>query len=98
MQHISVRYVNTILKNYLEEWFAPSIEYKIQHHVKPIEKLKYMLPVDKIAQEIAFPDTQNVWNPKFPEQSTRRVNFMITIAKNAECAQSLKENSESRGA
>ncbi|MGC8514782.1 MAG: hypothetical protein ACP5OC_01435 [Thermoplasmata archaeon] len=34
IQRISVRYVNAIWKNYLEEWFAPSIQYKIQFHVK----------------------------------------------------------------
>jgi hypothetical protein len=61
-----VRYVNTIWKNYLKEWFAPSIEYKLQRHLKPIEKLKYMLPVSKTVQEIAFPETQKV---RYPEIS-----------------------------
>jgi hypothetical protein len=64
MQRISVLYVDTIWKKYLEEWFDPSIKYKIQHHFKPVEKLKYMRPVNKIFQEIAFQDTQNARKPE----------------------------------
>ena len=64
MQHISVLFVDMIWKKYLEEWFVPSIKYKIQHHFKPVEKLKYMHPVNKIVQEIAFQDTQNARKPE----------------------------------
>ena len=50
--------------NNREEWFAPSIEHKLQTHVRLIEKLKGILPISKIVIEVASFDTQKMRNPE----------------------------------
>ena len=45
-------------------WFAPSIEHKLQAHIRLIEKLKKILPVTKTVIEVASFDTQKMKNPE----------------------------------
>ena len=47
-----------------EGWFAPSIEHKLQTHVRIIEKLKRVLPITNTIIEVASFDTQKMSNPE----------------------------------
>lgn len=47
-----------------EGWFAPSIENRIQTHLRVIEKLHTILPVSAITIEVAQFDTQLIKNPE----------------------------------
>jgi len=49
-------------------WLAPSIENKIQTHLKIIEKIHKILPVTKIVVETASFDIQKIKNPKISGQ------------------------------
>lgn len=46
-----------------EGWLAPSVENKIQTHLKVIEKLHKILPINKIVIETASFDVQKIKNP-----------------------------------
>ncbi|MHB1709169.1 MAG: RNA-guided endonuclease IscB [Thermoplasmataceae archaeon] len=50
--------------NNKEGWFAPSIEHKIQTHIRLIEKLKRILPVTRTVIEVTSFDTQKIQNPE----------------------------------
>ncbi|MCD6229970.1 MAG: RRXRR domain-containing protein [Candidatus Diapherotrites archaeon] len=45
-------------------WFAPSIQHKLDTHIRFIEKLKRILPITKTIIEIASFDTQKMQNPE----------------------------------
>ncbi|WP_290703905.1 RNA-guided endonuclease IscB [Ferroplasma sp. Type II] len=45
-------------------WFAPSIDHKLQTHIRLIEKLKRILPVSKVIIEVASFDQQKMKNPE----------------------------------
>ena len=45
-------------------WLAPSIEHKIESHIKLVEKLHQILPVTKIIVEVAAFDIQKIKNPE----------------------------------
>jgi len=49
--------------NKKEGWLAPSIQHKLDSHVKVIEKVKEILPVSKIVIEVAAFDIQKIKNP-----------------------------------
>jgi len=44
-------------------WLAPSIEHKIQTHLKVVENLHKILPITKIVVEVAAFDVQKIKNP-----------------------------------
>lgn len=46
-----------------EGWLAPSIEHKLDSHIKVIEKVKEILPISKIIVEVAAFDIQKIKNP-----------------------------------
>ena len=46
-----------------EGWLAPSVENKIQTHIKIIDKLHKILPITKIIVEVASFDIQKIKNP-----------------------------------
>lgn len=46
-----------------EGWLAPSIQHKLDSHVRFIEKLKTILPITDIIVEVANFDTQKIKNP-----------------------------------
>ncbi|MDA8143418.1 MAG: RNA-guided endonuclease IscB [Thermoplasmatales archaeon] len=50
--------------NKKEGWFAPSIEHKLQTHIRLIEKLKKIIPVSGIVIEVASFDTLKMINPE----------------------------------
>ena len=50
--------------NKKEGWFAPSINHKLQAHVKLIEKLKRILPITETVIEVASFDTHKMQNPE----------------------------------
>ncbi|EQB73799.1 MAG: hypothetical protein AMDU4_FER2C00039G0010 [Ferroplasma sp. Type II] len=50
--------------NNKEGWFAPSIEHKLETHIRLIEKLKRILPVSNTVIEVASFDTQKMKNPE----------------------------------
>ena len=45
-------------------WLAPSLEHKLQSHIKLIERIKRLLPITKIIVEVASFDTQKMQNPE----------------------------------
>lgn len=45
-------------------WLAPSIEHKIESHIKAISKLHKILPIAKIIVEVAAFDIQKIKNPQ----------------------------------
>ena len=45
-------------------WFAPSIDHKLQTHIRLIEKLKKILPISDIIIEVASFDQQKMKNPE----------------------------------
>ena len=46
-----------------EGWLAPSIQHKLDSHIKAIEQVKKILPVTKINIEVAAFDIQKIKNP-----------------------------------
>ena len=47
-----------------EGWLAPSIQHKLDSHIKLIEKAKSILPISKIEIEVAAFDIQKIKNPE----------------------------------
>ena len=47
-----------------EGWLAPSIQHKLDSHIKLIEKVKQLLPITKINIEVAAFDIQKIKNPE----------------------------------
>ena len=45
-------------------WLAPSIQHKLDSHIRLIEKLKKILPITRIIVEVASFDTQKMQNPE----------------------------------
>ncbi len=54
---------NNRVKRKKKGWLAPSIEYKIQTHIKVIEEVHKILPISKIIIETASFDFQKIKNP-----------------------------------
>ncbi|MHB8361067.1 MAG: RNA-guided endonuclease IscB [Thermoplasmataceae archaeon] len=50
--------------NKKEGWFAPSIEHKLQTHIRLIERLKEILPISNVIIEVASFDAQKMQNPE----------------------------------
>ncbi|MDA8142369.1 MAG: RNA-guided endonuclease IscB [Thermoplasmatales archaeon] len=50
--------------NKKEGWFAPSIDHKLQTHIRIIEKLKRILPISRTIIEVSSFDTQKMRNPE----------------------------------
>jgi len=46
-----------------EGWLAPSIQHKLDSHIKLINKVKEILPISKISIEVAAFDIQKIKNP-----------------------------------
>ncbi|MBA7528518.1 hypothetical protein ES705_20705 [subsurface metagenome] len=46
-----------------EGWLAPSIQHKLDSHIKLINKVKEILPISKISIEVASFDIQKIKNP-----------------------------------
>ena len=47
-----------------EGWLAPSIQHKLDSHIKLINKVKEILPISKISIEVAAFDIQKIKNPE----------------------------------
>jgi 5-methylcytosine-specific restriction endonuclease McrA len=47
-----------------EDWLAPSIEHKLQSHLRLIRKFQKLLPISKVIVEVATFDTQKLQNPE----------------------------------
>ena len=45
-------------------WLNPSLEHKLQSHIKLIERLKKLLPITKVVVEVASFDQQRMQNPE----------------------------------
>ena len=45
-------------------WLAPSLEHKLQSHIRLVEQLKRLLPITKVIVEVASFDTQKMQNPE----------------------------------
>ncbi|GFO98177.1 HNH endonuclease [groundwater metagenome] len=50
-----------------EGWLAPSIQHKLDSHIKIINKVKQLLPITKIVIEVAAFDIQKIKNPEISE-------------------------------
>lgn len=51
-------------RNKKEGWLAPSIDHKLQTHIRIIEKLKRILPITETIAEVASFDMQKMKNPE----------------------------------
>lgn len=47
-----------------EGWLPPSLEHKLQSHIKLVERLKRILPITKVVVEVASFDTHKMQNPE----------------------------------
>ncbi|WP_333656096.1 RRXRR domain-containing protein [Dissulfurispira sp.] len=47
-----------------EGWLAPSIQHKLDSHIKVINQIKSILPVSHINVEVAVFDIQKIKNPE----------------------------------
>ena len=56
------RFLNRV-KSKNKGWLAPSIEHKIQSHLKVVEKVHSILPISRIVVETASFDIQRIKNP-----------------------------------
>lgn len=45
-------------------WLAPSLEHKLESHIRLIKQLKRILPITKVIVEVASFDTQKMQNPE----------------------------------
>lgn len=54
---------NNRIKSKKEGWLAPSIQHKLDSHIRMIEKLQKILPISKIIIEVANFDIQKIKNP-----------------------------------
>lgn len=54
---------NNRIKSKKQEWIAPSVKYKIDAHIRVVEKVYSVLPVSKLIIEVAQFDTQKIKNP-----------------------------------
>jgi hypothetical protein len=61
LRHRKPRFDNRKRK---EEWFAPSIQHKLDSHIKLVERIKSRLPVANVVIEIAKFDIQKIKNPE----------------------------------
>ena len=55
------RFLNRGRKN---GWLPPSLEHKLQSHIRLVEQLKRLLPITKVIVEVASFDTQKMQNPE----------------------------------
>lgn len=46
-----------------DDWLAPSIQHKLNSHIRLVEKVKKLLPITKVTIEIAGFDIQKIKNP-----------------------------------
>ncbi|MHA1285780.1 MAG: RNA-guided endonuclease IscB [Candidatus Thorarchaeota archaeon] len=46
-----------------KEWLAPSIQHKLDAHIRLVENIKRLLPVSRIVVEVASFDVQKIMNP-----------------------------------
>jgi hypothetical protein len=54
------RFLNRVRK---DKWLAPSVEWKVNAHIRIIDFLSKILPISKVVVEIAPFDTQKIMNP-----------------------------------
>lgn len=54
---------NNRIKSKKREWIAPSVKYKIDAHIRVVEKVYSILPVSHIIIEVVQFDTQKIKNP-----------------------------------
>ena len=54
---------NNRISSKKEGWLAPSIQHKLDSHIRFIEKMKKILPISKIVVEVANFDIQKIKNP-----------------------------------
>jgi len=47
-----------------EGWLPPSLEHKLESHIRLIERLKRILPITRVVVEVASFDTQKMQNPE----------------------------------
>ena len=54
---------NNRIKSKRPGWVAPSVRYKVDAHLKSVERICSMLPISRIIVEVAQFDTQKIKNP-----------------------------------
>ena len=47
-----------------DSWLAPSLEHRLQTHIRLIDQIKQILPITKVIVEVASFDTQKMQNPE----------------------------------
>lgn len=54
-------------RNRKEGWLVPSVQHRLDSHIRFIEKVKKLLPISKVVVEVASFDTQKMQNPEISE-------------------------------
>ena len=62
LRYRKARFLNRVSTK-KEGWLAPSVKYKIDTHLRVVEKLHQILPITKIIVEVASFDIQKIINP-----------------------------------
>lgn len=63
LRHRKPRFNNRI-KSKRPGWIAPSVQHKVDAHIRVIDNVFYILPVSRIVIEVAQFDTQKIKNPE----------------------------------
>ena len=58
-------------------WLAPSIQHKLDSHIRFIEKLKKILPITNITIEVASFDTHKLKNPSVSGKIIKMANRKV---------------------
>ena len=61
--HREPRFLNRVSTK-KEGWLAPSVQHRLDSHIRFIEKVKGLLPISKVVVEVASFDTQKMQNPE----------------------------------
>ena len=59
---------NNRIKSKRPGWVAPSVRYKVDAHLKAVERICSILPISSIVVEVAQFDTQKIKNPEISEK------------------------------
>ena len=86
------RFLNRV-KSKKKGWLAPSIQAKVEYHLKVIDRVYQILPITKLIVEIASFDTQKILNPKIegieyqqgPQLGFWNVREYVLFRDNHEC-------------
>ena len=58
-------------------WLAPSIQHKLESHIRFIEKIRAILPVSKVIVEVANFDIEKIKNHSIKQYLRQKLPFQM---------------------